>query len=133
MHSLDDAFFSTNLAPRSLFPPHVGAGLDVGPRLPGSGLGGQSLLEELASWMYGTRYQRPYDPEPGEPEAFAPTNIPYEPELPAPARMPSLSPPPVLSELPVPPEPRYEDSLMSNEWLDLCLDRLPSPVEGPVG
>jgi hypothetical protein len=132
MHSLDDAFFSTDLAPSTLFTPHFDGGLDVGPRLVGSGLGERSPLEGLASWGYGSRYQRPYDPDPGEPDAFAPAYTPYEPELPAPARTPRLFPPPDVSELPLPPEPRYEDSLMSDEWLNLLLDRLPSPVEGLV-
>ena len=132
MHSLDDAFFSTDLAPSTLFTPHFGGGLEVRPRLAGSGLGERSPLEEHASWMYGSRYQHSYDPDPGEPEALAPVYAPYEPVLPSPARTLSLFPPPVLSKLPVPPEPRYEDSLMSDEWLNLLLDRLPSPLEGPV-
>jgi len=144
MHSLDDAFFATYLAPSMPFTdchgqpgasgvaPHFGGGLDVGPQPARPTRGERSPLEELASGAYGSRYQRPYDPDPCEPNSFAPAYTPYEPELPEPPRAPPLFAPPTLSVPPVPPEPRYEDLLMSNEWLDLFLHRLSSPVEGPM-
>jgi len=132
MHSLDDAFFSTDFTPGTLFTPHFGGGLDGRLRPAYSPLGERGPLEELASGAYGSRYQRPYDPDPGEPEVCASAYNPYEPKLPEPPSTPPLFPPPTLNVLPVAPEPRYEDSLMSNEWLDLFLHRLSSPVERPL-
>ncbi len=144
MHSLDDI---ASLPGHTQRPPiaacdgnhrlqgnSLGFGLEHGVERWGSGRlreeGGDSVGAGV-SRSYALPYQRPYDPDPGEPALFGPDYAPYRAEMPAPTREPPPLPPPAPCVGPEQEGAQYDDLLMSNQWLEVFMRRLAPPSDEP--